>query len=142
MFVVDANIILAGLRSRNGASFQILSKMIEGSLEFVLSTAITLEYEDLLKRQEIKSVLNWMKNDDIDLLLDTLIMQSILVTPWFRYRPFLDDPKDDIYIECAMAVGGSQLISFDKGFRNPDVKAFGIELVSPKQVLGRLNEGV
>jgi hypothetical protein len=83
-----------------------------------------------------------MKNDDIDLLLDTLIMQSILVTPWFSYRPFLDDPKDDIYIECAMAVGGSQLISFDKGFRNPDVKAFGIELVSPKQVLGRLNEGV
>jgi predicted nucleic acid-binding protein len=58
MFVVDANIILAGLRSRNGASFQILSKMIEGSLEFALSTAITLEYEDLLKRQEIKSILN------------------------------------------------------------------------------------
>jgi predicted nucleic acid-binding protein len=50
MIVTDANVILRGFRSKNGASFIILKGMLTGELPFAASPAVVLEYEDVLKR--------------------------------------------------------------------------------------------
>lgn len=44
--VVDANIILSGLRSSLGASHVVLRAMVEGRILFAISPAVALEYED------------------------------------------------------------------------------------------------
>ncbi len=46
MNVVDANVILGGLRSRNGASHAVLTGMLKGTLPFAVSPAVMVEYED------------------------------------------------------------------------------------------------
>ncbi|MEZ5477280.1 MAG: PIN domain-containing protein [Thiolinea sp.] len=46
-FVLDTNVIIAGLRSRDGASFQLLQRVWQGSFPFLLSVPLVLEYEDV-----------------------------------------------------------------------------------------------
>lgn len=42
---LDTNVIIAGLYSRNGASYQLLKMAIAGELDFALSPLLVLEYE-------------------------------------------------------------------------------------------------
>jgi predicted nucleic acid-binding protein len=50
MIVADANVILRGIRSRNGAAHRILRAMVSGDLELALSPVVVPEYEDVLGR--------------------------------------------------------------------------------------------
>lgn len=130
MIVIDANILLAGLRSSRGASHVLLRAMLDGRVSFALSPAIVLEYEDVLKRPELIGQMGWLSETDMDTLLDALCRQAKLVSPWFRFRPFLEDPKDDIYVECALAASADCIISNDRHFRHPSLEAFGISVAS------------
>ena len=48
--VVDTNVVVSGLRSRQGSSNLILNNMLCGATRFALSPALVLEYKDVLKR--------------------------------------------------------------------------------------------
>lgn len=48
--VVDSNVVVAGLRSKRGASFEIVSAMLSRRMAFLLSVPLILEYDDVLKR--------------------------------------------------------------------------------------------
>ena len=51
--VLDTNVLVAGLRSRNGASFQLLSQIgPDSGFEIHLSVALVLEYEAVLRRAD------------------------------------------------------------------------------------------
>lgn len=100
MIVIDANVVLAALRSANGASYVLLRKMIAGEIAFAISPAVVLEYEDVLKRPGILGDKPWIKSDELDVILDAVFQKALLVSPYFRFRPFLEDPKDDLYVEC------------------------------------------
>jgi predicted nucleic acid-binding protein len=126
MIVVDVNVVLSGLRSSLGASHIVLRAMIAGDMLFAISPAVALEYEDVLKRPGILGENSSIVSGDIDVVLDALLKQAKLVSPAFRYRPILDDPKDDLYIECALAAGATRIVSNDKHFRHPALASFGI----------------
>lgn len=93
MNVVDANVILGGLRSRNGASHAVLTGMLKGTLPFAVSPAVMVEYEDLLKRRGIFGPEPWLSLSQIDAILDALCDRLTPACPFFRYRPFPSDPK-------------------------------------------------
>jgi hypothetical protein len=40
------------------------------------------------------------------------------------------DPKDDLYVECALAAAAHLVVSDDRHFRNPAMKAFGLAVSS------------
>src|SRR5947209_5957695 len=48
--VMDTNVLVAGLRSRRGASFRLLQLLGTGRFEIAISVALVLEYEDVLMR--------------------------------------------------------------------------------------------
>lgn len=129
MIVVDANVVLSALRSSKGASHLLLREMLVGNVPFAVSPAVALEYEDVLKREGILGDEPWVSQDEIDTVLDAVFSQAHLVSPWFRFRPFLADPKDDIYIECALTAGATFIVSSDRHFRHPAVRAFGMSVV-------------
>jgi hypothetical protein len=68
--------------------------------------------------------------DEVDVILDGLCASAKIVSPWFRYRPFLDDPKDDLLIECALAAGAGLIVTDDRHFRHPAGAGFGLTAVS------------
>ena len=128
MVIVDANIMLAAMRSANGASHALLLEMIAGRVPFAISNAVVLEYEDVLKRPGILGPASWIGTDEIDVVLDSMLAKAMLVSPFFRFRPFLGDPKDDLYIECALTAGAETIIANDRHFTDPLVEAFGLSV--------------
>ena len=126
MIVVDTNVVVSGMRSRRGASNLLLRSMVSGGTRFALSPALVLEYEDVLKRPGILGENSPISRDQIDMTLDALCLMAVEVSPWFRFRPFLDDPRDDHVIECAMAANAQIILSGDKVFDHADVFAFGL----------------
>ena len=126
MIVIDANVILRGFRSRNGASFVILKGMLTGELPFAASPAVVLEYEDVLKRPGILGSNPAISSQEIDQVLDMICDLAVPSLPWFRFRPFLNDPKDDLYVECALAVGAGIIVTDDRHFNHPAVPVFGL----------------
>ncbi|WP_281405496.1 PIN domain-containing protein [Mesorhizobium sp. B2-6-4] len=50
--VLDTNVLTAGLRSRNGASFAILQLIADRQIRPLVTTALFLEYETVLARPE------------------------------------------------------------------------------------------
>ncbi|PZM17129.1 PIN family protein [Rhizobium tubonense] len=133
MIVADANVILRGIRSREGASGFILREMLLGSIPFALSPAVVLEYEDVLKRPGLLGTPPTASTEQIDVILDALCAAANIVSPWYRYRPFLDDPKDDLLIECALAAGARLIVTDDRHFRHPAVARFGLVAISAQE---------
>jgi predicted nucleic acid-binding protein len=50
MYVFDTSVLVAALRSRKGASFLLLRALRDGEIKGMASTALLLEYADVLKR--------------------------------------------------------------------------------------------
>ncbi len=69
--IIDTCVLVFALKSQLGASFKILSLLISNLFRIHLSTALVLEYEGVLIRQELN--LN-LTIDDIDKLLDILCL--------------------------------------------------------------------
>lgn len=138
MIVVDTNVLLSALRSSKGASHWLIREMLKGGIPFAVSPAVALEYEDVLKREGVLGPEPWIGPDEIDTVLDAVFSQAQLVSPWFRFRPFLADPKDDIYIECALTAGATFIVSSDRHFEHPAVKAFGISVMRAADFVAEL----
>ncbi|MGU3536658.1 PIN domain-containing protein [Methylobacterium sp. A54F] len=137
MIVVDANVILSGLRSRNGAAHQVLRGRLTGQHAFAASPAVMLEYEDVLMRPGALGEQPWIEPGEVDVLLDALCARAVPARPWFRFRPFLADPKDDLYIECALAAGAGVIVTFDRHFAPHVLSPFGLEAATPGTFLSR-----
>lgn len=132
MIVADAHVILRGIRSRYGASGYVVTEMLKGNIAFALSTAIVLEYEDVLNRPGLLGTPPVATRTQVEIILDALCTRATRVSPWFRFRPFLDDPKDDLYVECALTAGADYILTDDKHFRHPAIRRFGLKVLSAR----------
>ncbi|NEU13588.1 PIN domain-containing protein [Methylobacterium sp. BTF04] len=135
MIVVDVNVVLSGLRSRNGAPHVVLRGMLTGRYAFAASPAMVLEYEAVVKRPGLLGPTPWIEAGGIDTILDALCATAVPIVPWFRFRPFLDDPKDDLYVECALAAEAATIVTHDRHFRHPAVAALGLRAVTPQTLI-------
>lgn len=105
--------------------------MLTGDVAFAVSPAVVLEYENVPKRPGVLGETPWVTTDEVDGILDALCARAMLVEPWFSFRPFLDDPGDDVYIDCALAAGASVILSRDRHFQHPAVEVFGLRVLLP-----------
>ena len=100
--VLDTNVLVAGLRSRRGASFRLLSEVGRGRFQVALSVPLVLEYEDALLRH---AAVTGLSRADVDAVLDYFCSAGHLQSIFFLWRPLLPDPKDDLLVELAVAAG-------------------------------------
>jgi putative PIN family toxin of toxin-antitoxin system len=133
--VVDTNVLVAGLRSRNGASNALLHKIRDGK-GFVLhlSTAAVLEYEEVLVRELVPSL---FASRDILWFLDDLIAASVRHASIRRFRPISSDPDDDCMIELALTADVQALVTHNKPHFK-ELPARGIKVLTPAENLRTL----
>jgi putative PIN family toxin of toxin-antitoxin system len=125
--VVDTSVLVAGLRSRRGAAFRLLTEVGKTTFEIALSVPLVLEYEDVLLRHADKMGL---AADDIDALLDYLCRVAHLQRIFFLWRPLLPDPKDDLVLEVAVAAECEAIVTYNvRHFAG--AKRFGIQVLEP-----------
>jgi len=135
--VLDTNVIVAGLRSRNGASFQILQRLGTGCFVPVISVPLILEYEEVLTRQQ--RILG-LTLKDIQAVIDYLCKASLHQDIYYLWRPALKDPKDEMVLEVAANAQASAIVTFNVRDFEPAHK-WNIEIITPPDFLKLLAKG-
>lgn len=128
--VIDTNVLIAGLRSRDGASFQILERIPSGKIKFILSVALFVEYEAVLKRAEFRKETGLLIKD-IDAILDMLASKCIKTNIYYLWRPQLRDPGDDMILEAAISGSADAIVTFNQKDFVCGVDKFGLKLLQP-----------
>lgn len=103
MYVFDTSLLVAAFRSRRGASFVILQALRQQIIQGAVSEALFLEYSEVLKRDEHLERF-WLNSDEIDVILEVLADVLHPVPIYFRWRPQLSDPDDEMVLECAINI--------------------------------------
>lgn len=106
--VLDTNVLVAGLRSRRGASYRVLRLIEAGRAVPVLSVPLVFEYEEILKRD--RGVLG-LTIHDLDAVLDDLCALGERQAIHYLWRPVLRDPRDELVLEVAIAGGGVPIVT-------------------------------
>jgi putative PIN family toxin of toxin-antitoxin system len=134
--VLDTNVLVSALRSSRGASFLLLSRIDSGRFELNVSVALVLEYEEVCKRMHSHLGLTIAEIDDV---IDYMCRVANHRKISFLWRPFLDDPDDDMILELAVASECSHIVTFNQSdFAGSN--HFGIRVVSPKEMLQEIGE--
>lgn len=131
--VLDTNVLVAALRSRRGASFQVVSEIGRDRFEFVLSVPLLLEYEQALLSARPPGV----NAQDVQVFLDYLCLEARLQEIFYLWRPHLRDPKYDLVLEAAVAGGCEAVVTHNRRHFEGAAK-FGISVLSPAEFAGRL----
>jgi predicted nucleic acid-binding protein len=130
--VIDTNVFYAGLRSKIGASYLLLTEIgRHPAFGIHLSVPLVLEYEEIARRQAKTLGLTYQ---DIDDILDYLCSVAGLHDVFYLWRPFLPDPEDDLLLELAVEAGCNRLITHNlKDFVG--IEQFGVKPMPPAQFL-------
>lgn len=134
--VIDTNVLISGLRSKRGASHKLLMLIGKGRFEVNVSVPVVLEYEMVTRRQVDELHLD---EDDIGDVLDYICSQANQRKVFYLWRPFLQDPNDDMFLELAVAANCDFIITHNvKHFAGTE--RFGVQAVTPREFLQRAGE--
>jgi putative PIN family toxin of toxin-antitoxin system len=138
--VIDTDVLVAGLRSAAGASRIIILAVRAGVVVPLASTAIMVEYEAVLKRDEHLRAAG-LAAADVDAFLDAWSAHVEPVAPGFTHRPSIKDPGDEKFVEAAINGHADALVTFNvtdyRGLHERTM-ALSIEVCRPGDILRRL----
>lgn len=134
--VLDTNVVVAALRSRRGASFEVLSLIGEDRCEMAISVPLIFEYEDSLARDLPAGLYSRHEVDDF---LDYICRVAHRQRIFYLWRPFLPDPKDEMVLELAVAAGCEAIITHNR--RDfVGTERLGVRIATPGEFLRILEE--
>lgn len=132
--VLDTNVLYAGIHSAGGASREIIALVDEGVLTPVVSVALVLEYESVLKRAEFLQETG-LTLHEVDAIVDYIVSRSHLQQVNFRWRPCLPDADDDCVLECAVNGTARVILTFNKRHFPSVRQQFGVAVLTPGEFL-------
>ena len=109
--VIDTNILISALRSRKGASFRLFSLIQKKRFMPILSLPLFLEYEEVVHREVQKGIFPFEKGE---MLLDFISYHFEHQELHYRWRPMLNDPKDEMVLETLLNSRSEYLITYNK----------------------------
>jgi putative PIN family toxin of toxin-antitoxin system len=132
---LDTSVLVAASRSRNGASFQLVSMLPSPNFEIALTIAVYTEWQAVLMRPA--HLPPGATTDAVSGYLRYLASIAHLQDVHFLWRPFLRDPDDDMVLECAVASGSRFIVTHNvKDFRRAD--ELNVQAVTPAGFLNFL----
>jgi putative PIN family toxin of toxin-antitoxin system len=134
---LDTDVIVAALRSPNGASAVILELLDEERATLLLSVPLALEYEAICQLPEHR-IVSGLSVEEVRMFVDTLLKMAQRVDLHFRWRPLLPDPGDEMVLETAINGQADLLVTFNQKHYRSVPNTFGIEVVLPRDALERL----
>ncbi len=130
--VIDTNVLVAALRSRQGSSYKLLISLPDEVYLPNVSVPLFVEYESVLKRKGM--IPETLTIENIEAVLDYFLSKASIREVFYLWRPLLKDPKDDLVLEVAVESQSEYIISFNKkDFK--EASMFGIRTVTPKEFL-------
>ena len=134
-YLIDTCVLVSALRSKNGASYLVLQRVLDGQLPIVMHYKLLMEYWDVLTRPTMRPGL---VHTDLELerILAALVAIAEDVTVRFLWRPNLRDEKDNFLLEIAIAAQPSTIITHNvRDFVAGDLRFPGVMIKRPQDVL-------
>lgn len=125
--VIDTNIMVAGLRSRRGSAFRLLTLVGTGQFDIHLSVPLVLEYEEVLLR-ELPHL--HVPRSVVEDVLDFHCLVATRHQIFFLWRPYLPDPSDDMILELAVAARCNFIVT-DNVRDFVSVERFALQAIEP-----------
>jgi putative PIN family toxin of toxin-antitoxin system len=135
--VLDTNVVVAAFRSRNGASNMLLRFADRGMVTPLCSTALFLEYEAVLSREEIRRTTGHSLAD-VSLVMNALAAIAEGVDISFRTRPMLADVADEMVLEAALNGQADAIVTHNVRDFRPAL-GLGMTVATPGEIVRRLN---
>lgn len=134
--VLDTCVFISALRSKQGASFKLLSVIDDKEINLYLSVPLILEYEAVAKRM---SRTIGLTHSDIEDIIDYLCAIGKHRQVHFLWRPNLKDPGDDFILELAVESECDYIVTHNiKDFIGSE--KFQVEVITPQNFLRIIGE--
>jgi putative PIN family toxin of toxin-antitoxin system len=134
--VLDTNVLVAGFRSRRGASFRLLTLLRSGAFEIAVSVPLVLEYEAVLRAHAAELSLS---AGEVTGLVDYLCSVGRRQAIHFLWRPALRDPADEFVLELAVAAECDAVVTHNvRDFAG--ARTFGVQIITPAALVRLLEE--
>ena len=136
--VLGANVVVAGVRGRTGASNPLMVAGFRRRFIWCCSVPLFYEYEDVLKRAELLLDANISRAEIAQFLTD---LPGVLkpVDLHYLWRPQLRDPGDEMVLETAVNGRADALVTHNIKDFGAAPGRFGIDLLTPAEALRRLS---
>ena len=138
-FVLDTNVVVAALRSPSGASAALVAQALDRRFTLLLSVPLVLEYEAICT-DPVQRIASGLSESEVGTIVASLCAVAEPVKGRFLWRPQLRDAADEMVLEAAVNGSANALVTFNRRDFGEAPGAFGIDLLSPQQALGRLAE--
>lgn len=133
--VVDTNVFVSAVMSKNGASRQVLRLCLQGAVTPLMGNALFAEFEDVCSRDRLFDP-RLIARSDRQLLLDAFLATCRWVPIYFLWRPNLRDEADNHVLELAVAGNAAYIVTANKrDFLKSELKFSGLEILNPIEFL-------
>ena len=137
--VLDTNVLVAGVRSREGASNPLLVAGFRKRFAWCCSVPLFYEYEAVLNRAEFL-LATGIARVEIGTFLTDVAGTVSPVELHYLWRPQLRDPEDEMVLETAVNARAQTLVTHNVRDFGDAPGRFGIEVWTPGEALRRLPE--
>ncbi len=104
----------------------------------LLSVALALEYEAICTLAEHR-LASGLSAAETAMYVDGLIAMAEPVKTFFRWRPQLRDPSDELVLEAAVNGQSDAIVTFNES-RLREARNFGVEVIRPGEALRRIKK--
>jgi putative PIN family toxin of toxin-antitoxin system len=131
--VLDTDVVVAAMRSDQGASRQLLLAAFDRRVVVLASVPLMLEYEAVLTRPEHLERIG-VTAKEINRVLDAFAAVAEPIALRFLWRPQLKDTDDEMVLETAVNGGANCLATFNLRHLAPAALTFGIIAAPPATI--------
>lgn len=135
--MLDADVVVAAMRSPRGASAELLRIIDGGRATMLVSVALALEYEAICMLAEHR-LAGGLSVAQTETFVTGLIAMAEPVQLFFRWRPQLRDPGDELVLEAAVNGRASAIVTFNERDLQEARRSFDIEVLRPGELLRRI----
>jgi len=134
--VLDTSVLIAAVRSSQGASFRLLQLIGDARWQINLSPALLFEYEEAGRPH---AAALWAMPERFDDLLDFFVRSARRPRISYSWRPQLADADDDMILELAIAAQARFIVTHNiRDFAGAE--RFGVRIVKPSEFLRELEK--
>ena len=137
--VLDTDVVVAAMRSPRGGSAELLRRIEGGQAVMLLTVALALEYEATCALAEHR-LASGLSAQETAQYVDFLIAMAEPVRAFFRWRPQLRDPGDELVLEAAVNGQADAIVTFNESHLREAHRSFGIEVIRPAEALRRIEK--
>jgi predicted nucleic acid-binding protein len=132
--VVDTNVIFEGL-THLGPAAEIIDSWVDRGFQPCVSTALALEYQDVLERK-----LSLARGEAALMAVQALLVRCEYVPIYYSYRPASRDPGDDLVVDCVLNSRAVLVTSNVKDFTEAS-RRLGFRIFQPSEFVAYLKTG-